>query len=54
LWGNFQDIIEQQYILAKKCNMPVSETNRMAEFEKDIYVNILIKDLEAEKKAMDK
>jgi hypothetical protein len=34
--------------------MPVSETNAMADFEKDIYMSILIKDLEAEKQAMEK
>jgi hypothetical protein len=34
--------------------MPVSETNAMADFEKEIYVNILLKDLEAERKAMEK
>lgn len=54
LWGSFQDIIEQQYVLAKKCNMPISETNMMADFEREIYINILIKDLEEEKKALEK
>lgn len=34
--------------------MPISETNVMADFEREIYVNILIKDLEEERKALDK
>lgn len=54
MWGSLGDLIEQQYVLAKKCNMPISETNAMADFEREIYVNILLKDLEEEKKALDK
>lgn len=54
MWGSFQDLLEQQYVLAKKCNMPVSETNAMADFEREIYVNILIRDMEEEKKAIEK
>lgn len=53
MWGSFQDLIEQQYVLAKKCNMTVSETNMMADFEREIYINILMKDMEEEKKALE-
>ena len=34
--------------------MSISETNVMADFEREIYINILIKDLQEEKKAMEK
>ena len=54
LWGSFQSILEQQYVLAKKCNMSPAETNMMADFEREIYINMLIKDMEEEKKAYEK
>lgn len=33
--------------------MTVSETNMMADFEREIYINILMKDMEEEKKALE-
>jgi hypothetical protein len=48
------EILEQQYMLSKKCNMPVSETNMMAEFEREIYVNLLLRDIQEEREALEK
>jgi hypothetical protein len=54
LWGSFQNILEQQYVLAKKCNMSIVDTNLLPDFEREIYINLLIKDIEEEKKAYEK
>jgi hypothetical protein len=50
LWGSFQNILEQQYVLAKKCNMSIVETNLIPDFEREIYINMLLKDIEEERK----
>ena len=52
MWGSLQDIIEQQYALAKKCNMGIIETNMLPDFERQIYVNLLLRDLEEERKSL--
>lgn len=49
-----RSILEQQYILAKKCNISISDSNLLPDFEREIYISILIKDMEEEKKALDK
>jgi hypothetical protein len=54
LWGSFQNILEQQYVLAKKCNMSIVETNLIPDFEREIYINMLLKDIEEERKAYEK
>lgn len=50
--GDFKDLIEQQYVLSKKANISISESNMMADFEREIYISLLIKDTEEEKKAL--
>ena len=52
MWGSFNEIIEEQYVLARKCSFSIEETNKMADFERNIYVNLIIKEIESEKKAM--
>jgi hypothetical protein len=54
LWGSFQEIIGEQYVLGRKCGWSVEDTNKMADFERQIYVNLVIKEIEEEKKAMNK
>jgi hypothetical protein len=34
--------------------MSISETNQMAEFEREIYVNMLLRDIQQEREAMEK
>lgn len=52
--GSLKEIIEQQYALSKKVNISIEDTNRMADFEKEIFVNLLMGDLEEERKALKK
>lgn len=54
MFGDLQSIIEQQYVLAKKVGMPLSDTNRMANFEMEIFVNLLMRDIEEERQSMEK
>lgn len=52
MWNSLQAIIEQQYVLAKKCNISISDSNIMADFEREIFVNLLMRDIEEERKAL--
>lgn len=53
MWGDLKSLLEQQYVLAKKCNIGIPDTNQMAIFEMEIFVNLLMRDLEEEKKALE-
>ena len=44
-------ILEQQYLLARKCNISPLDSNMLPDFEREIYVNILMKELEEKSKA---
>jgi len=52
LWGSIRTILEEQYVLAKKCNMSPIDTNMLPDFEREIFVSILMKDMEEERKAL--
>jgi hypothetical protein len=54
MWGNIKVIIEEQYLLARKCHIGIEESNRMADFERQIFINMIIKELEEEAKAYNK
>lgn len=54
MWGSLQEIVEQQYALSKKCNIGILETNLMPDFERQIHVNLLMRDLAEEQKALGK
>jgi hypothetical protein len=54
LFGSLDSIVDKQYALSKKCHMSVSETNRMAFFEMEIFTKLLLRDLEEENKALNK
>jgi hypothetical protein len=53
LFGNLQNILEQQYVLAKKCGISITESNMMANFEMEIYVQMLMNDIQREQDALD-
>jgi hypothetical protein len=53
LFGNLQNILEQQYVLSKKCNISISETNMLADWEREVYLNLLMRDIEEERKALE-
>jgi len=46
---NISNIMEEQYQLARKVNISVSESNMLPIFEMESYVDMLIKELNQEK-----
>ena len=53
LWTtSLQQIIEEQYILARKINISPDVSNMLPDFERTIYVSLLIKELQEEEKRM--
>jgi len=47
-------ILEEQYVLAKKCNISPLDSNMLPDFEREIFVKLLMRDMEEEKKALNK
>jgi len=47
-------IIEDQFYLAHQSNISVSESQNMADFEREAYVSLLIRHLEQEAKSYQK
>lgn len=45
---SFENIVEQQYYLAKKCNVSFMDTNNMPDFEREMMVGMLGRDLKKE------
>jgi len=55
LWASsLQGIIEEQYILARKINISLDVSNMLPDFERTIYINLLMKELEEEQKRLNK
>jgi len=54
LWGSFKGIIEEQYILARKCNISPLDSDQMPGFEREIYISLIMKEMQEESKAMGK
>jgi hypothetical protein len=44
--------MEEQYILARKINISPDVSNLLPDFERSIYVSLLMKELKEEEKAM--
>lgn len=53
MWGSLRAILEEQYILARKLHITPLESNLMPDFERTVFVNMLMKEIAEEKKAMD-
>jgi hypothetical protein len=49
---SLDSIIREQYHLARKANISILESNLMPEYEREAYVNLLLKDLKDEVNAM--
>jgi hypothetical protein len=45
---SLEDIINKQFELSKHTSISISESNRLADWERDAYVNILLKKLKEE------
>ena len=41
---NYEQIIQEQYMLARRSHISITESNNMAEFERSFYVDLLIKE----------
>lgn len=55
MWGtNYTNILEEQYWLSRRSHITITETDNMAEFERDFFVRILQKDIEKETKEYQK
>lgn len=54
MWGSFTTIMEEQYILARKCNISPLDSDQMVDFERTIFVTMVIKEIEKEIENMDK
>jgi hypothetical protein len=55
LWAtSLQSIIEEQYILARKINISLDVSNMLPDFERTIYVNLLMRELEEEERRLNK
>lgn len=55
MWAtSLQNVIEEQYILARKLNISPDVSNLIPNFERSIYIRLLIKELEEEEKAIKK
>ena len=48
---NYEQIIQEQYILARRAHLSIAESNNMAEFERSFYVDLLIKEALEEAKS---
>jgi hypothetical protein len=49
-----ENVIEQQYILAKKANISVFDSGNLTDFERDIYYNLIVRDARKEEKELEK
>ena len=46
-------ILEEQYLLARKCHISPLESDQMPGFEREIFVNMVLREIEEEKKSME-
>ena len=42
------DILRQQFQLSRRANISISESEMMADFEREVYINLLLEDLKRE------
>ena len=42
---NLQSITEDQFYLASRMHIPVSESNQLADFEREAFINLVIRDI---------
>lgn len=47
-------VLEEQFYLSKKAKISISDSNNIAEFEREIFVNMLLKDIKKEQEALEK
>jgi hypothetical protein len=47
---SLENIVSEQFQLAKRSNISITESTMMSEFEREAYVNLLIKEIKREQK----
>ena len=47
-------VIEEQYVLAKHCNVPVTDTNIIPDFERKMIMGKLLRDVRKEQEELKK
>jgi len=50
--ASLQNILEEQYYLASKSNIPISDSNYMVDFERTVFVNLLMKEMKQKRDNM--
>lgn len=50
---SLSDILRQQFQLSRKANINISESEEMADFEREIYINLLLEDLKREREQIE-
>lgn len=50
---SLNNILEEQYYLSNKSHISVSDSNNMADFEREYFVGLLMKDLNTRKGLLD-
>lgn len=55
MWStDYHNILEEQYWLSRRAHITITESDNMAEFERDFFVRLLQKDIEKETKEYQK
>ena len=49
---SLDNIVSEQFQLAKRSNISIIESTMMSEFEREAYVNLLVKDIRREQKSI--
>lgn len=48
LYAKLEDLIHVQYVLAKHANISISESNGLPDFEREVYLSLLIDEIKKE------
>jgi hypothetical protein len=49
---SLENIVSEQFQLSKRSNISITESTAMSEFEREAYVNLLIKDIRREQESI--
>jgi hypothetical protein len=49
---SLENIVSEQFQLAKRSNISITESTMMSEFEREAYVNLLIKEIRREQESI--
>lgn len=48
LYIGLHDLLRVQYVLAKNANINISESNELPDFEREIFLSLLVEDIKEE------